>query len=123
MKTLILVLLWTFCNKSFAQAPIRPGSEFQEAVEAYKKQDFENAKILLTQFLETNQSSEAYFDLGLVQFETKHLGSAVANWRKALELDPSNQMARTSLASVEKKIEHSELSRQADNFEIFHHQI
>lgn len=123
MKTFILVLLWTFCNKSFAQTAIRPTSEFQEAIEAYKKQDFENAKLLLTKFLEANKSSEAYFDLGLVHFETKQLGPAIANWRKALELDPSNQMARTSLASVEKKIEHAELNRQTDSFEIFHRQI
>jgi tetratricopeptide (TPR) repeat protein len=123
MKTFIIALLWTFCNKSFAQAPASPASEFQEATEAYKKQDFVNTKLLLNKFLKNTPSSEAYFDLGLVYFETKQLGPAIANWRKAIEIDPSNQMAKTSLITVQKKIEHPELSRQADSFEILHQQL
>ena len=123
MKIFIALVMWTFCNKAFAQATVAPVSDFQEAMAAYKKQDFDSAKLLLTKFLQNTPSSEAYFDLGLVEFETKHTGAAVANWRKALQLDPQNQMALDSLHSVLKKLDHPELNRQSDSFEIFREQF
>ncbi len=123
MKIFIFILLWTFGHNSFAESATAPASEFQEAMAAYKKQDFEGAKRQLTDFIQNTPSSEAYFDLGLVYFETKQLGPAIAHWRKALSLDSHNQGARDSLRSVQKKVEHPELSRQSDSFEILREQV
>lgn len=96
---------------------------FQKAIESYKKQAFDDARKFFTELLSQNKSSEVYYDLGLVEYDSKNLGPAVANWRKAIALDPHNQLAQDSLNFIQKRIEHPELNRQIDNFEMLRNRI
>ena len=117
------LLVWTFGCDSFAQSTNDPHTIFQQATEAYKSHKFDDARQLFTQFLSQTPSSEAYYDLGLVEFDSKNLGPAVAFWRKAIELDPHNQLANDSLSLVQKRIEHPELNRQSDFYEVLRERV
>ncbi len=96
---------------------------FQASVAAYKKHSLDEARQLFTQFLNKAASSEGFYDLGLVEYESKNIGAAVALWRRALELDPHNQLANDSLNFIQKRIEHPELNRQNDSFEILRERV
>ncbi len=98
-------------------------SIFQAAVAAYKKHNLDEARQLFSQFLSKASSSEALYDLGLVEYDAKNIGTAVALWRKATEIDPNNQLAHESLNFIQKRIEHPELNRQNDSFEVLREKV
>ncbi len=124
MVSLFLSLsLLTFGSTSFSQSTTDANSLFQSATAAYKSHKLDDARQLFTQFLSQTQSSEAFYDLGLVEYDSKNIGSAVAFWRKALELDPHNQLANDSLNFIQKKIEHPELNRQNDTYEVLRDRV
>ncbi len=125
LSFLMILIISIVSLRSISRAESAPEANvlFQNALTAYKKKNLEEAKQLFSQILKTTPSSEVYYDLGLVEYESKNLGPAVANWRKALALDPNNQLADQSLLFIKKRIEHPELNRHTDNFEVLRERL
>ena len=60
---------------------------------------FDRAESRLTNFLKDHpDSSEAYYDLGYVQFRTHNVGASIRELAKSLELNPRNAEAHKVLA-------------------------
>jgi tetratricopeptide (TPR) repeat protein len=54
------------------------------------------------------QNSQLYFNLGNAYLQSGQTGRAIANYRRTLRLDPTNQNARTNLAYAESLLKKSE---------------
>lgn len=72
---------------------------------AYNKKDYTTALSYYRTAMETNGiSSNLYYNIGNTYYRMGDLGHAIVNYRRALQLDPSNADARTNLEFVKAKI-------------------
>jgi tetratricopeptide (TPR) repeat protein len=76
---------------------------FTEGLEFFKKGDFTQSRERFSQLLKENpQDPLLLFNLGLVEFNDKHPGRALAYWRKALYLSPGFSPALSGMAQLKK---------------------
>lgn len=77
-----------------------------QADSAYMDQRYNDAVTLYTEALRADgPNSVLYFNLGNAYYRMNKVGYAVANYERALRLDPSNDDARANLRFVQSKIE------------------
>lgn len=80
-------------------------SIIEQADSAYVNDDFNTAARLYTEAIDSLGSSpELYFNLGNAYYRLGKNGMAIANYERALRLDPTNKDARENLEFVNTKI-------------------
>lgn len=73
----------------------------EQADDAYNKKDFRQALALYRQAMDRDGvSSQLYYNMGNACYRLGDMGHAVLNYKRALQLDPSNSDARTNLEFV-----------------------
>lgn len=86
---------------------------FDDSIEAYDRDDFETSVMLFEQLIEQGVvETEVFYNLGNAYYRRGYLGPAIANYERALQLDPSFQDARENLRSALNRTERA-LTRPA----------
>lgn len=81
------------------------GTLAEQGDSAYNKKNFTEALSLYRQALEKDgTSSKLYYNIGNTYYRLNDPGHAVINYERALNIDPSNEDARTNLEYVNSKI-------------------
>ncbi len=100
-RNIILIIL----SVLFAASAVNANSILEQADSAYINDDFNTAANLYTQAIDSlGSSSTLYYNLGNTYYRLGKTGLAIANYERALRLDPTNKDARENLEFVNSKI-------------------
>ena len=102
-----LFFLVAMTGNVFAQAtgelPIQvqelsPKENFQLAVREFNEGNYTNSELRLQEIIkQLPDHPDAHYNLGLVYFQSKKVGLALAHWRTALEISPSMTAAKRAI--------------------------
>lgn len=93
---------------------------FGNALKSYQEGRFQEAKDQFEQVLNQQPNNfSLLYNLGLTEYRLGHLGPAIALWRRALNINPSQPDAEIALQLALNKLERKSLSQQVSFLEQF----
>ena len=80
----------------------------RDAIQRFRQGKIEEAAALMAHALNTEPSSVRWNDFGTIQLALNHVAGAEQGYRRALELDPQNQMAAVNLVVLLEELDRNE---------------
>ena len=80
----------------------------RDAIQRFRQGKIEEAAALMAHALNTEPSSVRWNDFGTIQLALNHVAGAGQGYRRALELDPQNQMAAVNLVVLLEELDRNE---------------
>lgn len=106
MKKSWILFFWLLSMNALAAQNLGATQQMQEAIGAYRNEEYDRAIALYEGILSTGQHSAAlYYNLGNAWYKSGVPGKAILNYERALLLDPSDRQARENLDFVSGQIQ------------------
>jgi tetratricopeptide (TPR) repeat protein len=94
---------------------------FRAGVASFQKNQLDQAREQFSQSLKLDpENAQSLYNLGLVEFKAKNEGLALGLWRKALVLEPTNEVVAHAIEFGENALPQRSVSHGGDLFESFH---